>query len=64
MIRFAEAYQDETIVSTLPGQLSWSQFLNLISIDEPLKRDFFTRRCAGWTDGVSGCCGQNSGGSP
>lgn len=42
MIRFAEVYQDETIVSTLSRQLSWSHFLDLIYIDEPLKRDFCT----------------------
>lgn len=42
MIRFAEVYPDETIVSTLSRQLSWSHFLDLIYIDEPLKRDFYT----------------------
>ena len=45
MVRFAEAYDDETIVSTLSRQLSWSHFLNLIYIDEPLKRDFYTEMC-------------------
>jgi hypothetical protein len=28
MVRFAEAYIDETIVSTLSRQLTWSHFLN------------------------------------
>ena len=45
MVRFAEAYEDETIVSTLSRQLSWSHFLNLIYIDEQLKRDFYTEMC-------------------
>ena len=45
MVRFAEAYEDETIVSTLSRQLSWSHFLDLIYIDEPLKRDFYTEIC-------------------
>jgi len=45
MVRFAEAYKDETIVSTLSRQLSWSHFLVLIYIDEPLKRDFYTEMC-------------------
>ncbi|MFA5269857.1 MAG: PDDEXK nuclease domain-containing protein [Methanoregula sp.] len=45
MVRFAEVYEDETIVPALPGQLSWSHFLNLIYIDEPLKRDFYTEMC-------------------
>ena len=54
MIRFAESYDDETIVSTLPGQLSWSHFLNLSSIDEPLKRDFYIQKCAGSSGGIFG----------
>ncbi|MDO9035551.1 MAG: PDDEXK nuclease domain-containing protein [Methanoregula sp.] len=45
MIRFSEAYEDETIVSTLSRQLSWSHFLNLIYIEETLKRDFYTEIC-------------------
>jgi predicted nuclease of restriction endonuclease-like (RecB) superfamily len=45
MIRFAEAYEDETIVSTLSRQLSWSHFLDLIYINETLKRDFYTEIC-------------------
>ena len=45
MVRFAEAYDDETIVSTLSRQLSWSHFLDLIYIDEPLKREFYTEIC-------------------
>ena len=45
MVRFAEAYGDETIVSTLSRQLSWSHFLDLIYIEEPLKRDFYTEIC-------------------
>ena len=45
MVRFADTYEDETIVSTLSRQLSWSHFLDLIYIDEPLKRDFYTEMC-------------------
>lgn len=45
MIRFAEAYGDGVKVSTLSRQLSWSHFLDLIYIDEPLKRDFYTEIC-------------------
>ncbi|MDP3564913.1 MAG: PDDEXK nuclease domain-containing protein [Methanoregula sp.] len=45
MIRFAGAYGDETIVSTLSRQLSWSHFLDLIYIEETLKRDFYTEIC-------------------
>lgn len=45
MVRFVEAYKDETIVSTLSRQLSWSHFLDLIYLDGPLKRDFYTEIC-------------------
>jgi len=45
MIRFFGAYGDEAKVSTLSRQLSWSHFLDLIYIDEPLKRDFYTEMC-------------------
>jgi predicted nuclease of restriction endonuclease-like (RecB) superfamily len=37
--------EDETIVSTLSRQLSWSHFLDLIYIDDPLKRVFYTEMC-------------------
>lgn len=42
MIRFAEAFADEAIVSTLSRQLSWSHFKELIYIDDALKRDFYS----------------------
>ncbi len=45
MIRFAEIYPDEQIVSTLSRQLSWSHFVELIPIDDPLKRDFYAEMC-------------------
>ena len=42
---FEEAYEDETIVSTLSRQLRWSHFLDLIYINELLKRYFYTEIC-------------------
>ena len=45
MIRFAEAYPDETIVSALLRQLTWTHFLPLIYIEDPLKRDFYAEMC-------------------
>ena len=45
MMRFAVSYDDESIVSTLSRQLSWSHFLDLIYIDDPLKRGFYTEMC-------------------
>jgi len=45
MIRFAEAYPDEKIVSSLLRQLSWTHFLAIIYIEDSLKRDFYAEMC-------------------
>jgi predicted nuclease of restriction endonuclease-like (RecB) superfamily len=45
MLRFAEAYPDREIVSTLSRQLAWSHFLQLIYLKDPLKRDFYAQMC-------------------
>jgi len=45
MIRFAELYPDVRIVQTLSGKLSWSHFVELMKIDDPLQRDFYTEMC-------------------
>ena len=45
MIRFAEAFPDQAIVSALRRQLSWTHFRSLIYIDDPLKRDFYAEMC-------------------
>ncbi|MDK9417502.1 PDDEXK nuclease domain-containing protein [Vibrio parahaemolyticus] len=42
MVKFAEVFTDEQIVQTLSAQLSWSHFVILCAIDDPLKRDFYT----------------------
>ncbi|EKG2480462.1 DUF1016 family protein [Vibrio vulnificus] len=42
MVKFAEVFTDAHIVQTLSAQLSWSHFVILCAIDEPLKRDFYT----------------------
>ena len=41
MIKFAEYFPDQQIVQTLSAQLSWSHFVQLITLDDPLKRDFY-----------------------
>lgn len=41
MIRFAEAYQDPEIVQTLSAQLSWSHFIEIIYLKDPLQRQFY-----------------------
>ena len=41
MVRFAESFPDEGIVSTVSRQLSWSHFLELIYLKDQLARDFY-----------------------
>jgi len=45
MIRFAEAFPDRAIVSTLSAQLGWSHFVEIIPLDDTLKRDFYSDMC-------------------
>jgi len=45
MARFAEWIADEQIVSTLSTQLSWSHFIELLPVREPLARDFYAEMC-------------------
>jgi predicted nuclease of restriction endonuclease-like (RecB) superfamily len=45
MMQFAESFPDERIVSALSAQLAWSHFVEILSIDEPLKREFYTEMC-------------------
>jgi DUF1016 N-terminal domain len=41
MIRFAEAFPDEQIVSALRRQLTWTHFKHLIYVDDELNRTFY-----------------------
>ncbi|MBA4367722.1 MAG: DUF1016 domain-containing protein [Desulfobacterium sp.] len=45
MARFAEMFPDVRIVSALRRQVSWSHFIQIIYLDDPLKRDFYTEMC-------------------
>jgi predicted nuclease of restriction endonuclease-like (RecB) superfamily len=45
MVRFAEVFPDPAIVTALRSQLGWSHFRQLISFDDPLKRDFYAEMC-------------------
>lgn len=45
MMRFAEVFPEQEIVTALRTQLSWTHFRELIAIDEPLKRQFYTEMC-------------------
>lgn len=44
-LRIAETFNDFQIVSTLSRQLSWSHLKELIYVDDPLKREFYTEMC-------------------
>lgn len=45
MVQFAELFPDEQIVATLSRELSWSHFVDLFPIKDPLKRDFYAEMC-------------------
>jgi len=45
MIQFAEAFPDDRIVSALSTQLGWSHFIELIALQDPLKREFYAEMC-------------------
>lgn len=45
MVRFTEVFPDQQIAQTLSAQLSWSHFVELIPIDDPLKREFYPELC-------------------
>ncbi len=45
MIKFAERFPDGQIVAALSQQLGWSHFVELLPIDDRLKRDFYAEMC-------------------
>lgn len=45
MVRFAEAFRSEEIVSALRRHLGWTHFKLLIYLKDPLKRDFYAEMC-------------------
>jgi hypothetical protein len=45
MARFAEWMKDARILATLSTQLSWSHFIELLPIKDPLARDFYAEKC-------------------
>ncbi len=45
MVQFAEVFSDEAIVVSLIRQLSWTHFLVLIPLKDPLVRDFYAEMC-------------------
>ena len=45
MARFAEWMTDEQILASLSQELSWSHFIELLPIKDPLARDFYAEIC-------------------
>ncbi|MBZ8139506.1 hypothetical protein CLD22_06265 [Rubrivivax gelatinosus] len=46
MLKFAQAFHDAGIVSTLSTQLSWSHLVTIVSLKSPAAREFYARRAA------------------
>ena len=46
MVKFYEAFTDFKIVTTLSALLTWSHFVELISIEDSLKREFYATLCS------------------
>lgn len=44
-IQFCQCFPGQEIVSTLSTQLSWSHFMELLPIKDPLARDFYAEMC-------------------
>ena len=45
MLKFSRIFPNKTIVSTLSKQLSWSHFVLLCSLEDDLKRTFYSEMC-------------------
>ena len=45
MVKFSKLFPDEAIVATLSPLLSWSKFIELIAIEDPIERKFYTEMC-------------------
>jgi len=46
MVRFFEAFEDHQKVTTLSTQLTWSHLVEIISIEDRLKREFYVAMCS------------------
>jgi len=44
-MQFCQRFPDQEIVSTLSTQMSWSHFMELLSVEDPLARDFYAEMC-------------------
>jgi len=45
MVQFAEVFPDEDMVATLAQQLSWSHFIEILPLKQPLEREYYAELC-------------------
>lgn len=45
MIKFAEYFENEKIVTTLSAKLGWSHFVEILQVRDPLAREFYVEMC-------------------
>jgi predicted nuclease of restriction endonuclease-like (RecB) superfamily len=45
MVQFAKIFPDDRIVATLSRQLSWSHFVEILTVKDALARDFYAEMC-------------------
>jgi len=45
MVKFAEAFPDEAILATLSQELSWSHFVEILPLKQPLEREYYAELC-------------------
>ena len=45
MVKFALLFSNDKIVATVSRQLTWSHFVIILSVKEPLSREFYTEMC-------------------
>jgi hypothetical protein len=46
MVRFYQQFPDREILTTVSAQLSWSHFVELLKLDDSIKRNFYIQMCA------------------
>jgi predicted nuclease of restriction endonuclease-like (RecB) superfamily len=44
-IQFVREYPEKEVINALCSHLKWTHFVSLLSIDDPLKRDFYAEMC-------------------
>ena len=45
MVQFSESFPDKSIVASLSQQLSWSHFIEILPLKQPLEREYYAELC-------------------